>query len=182
MSNVKTIFKGRVLDISVERIKLPNGNDVDLEIVRHPGGACALPLHDDGDVSLIRQYRHPAQDILWEIPAGRLDIGEDPENCARRELEEEAGFIAGKMQKLSAFLTTPGFCSEVLHIYLATDLTPCEQRLDHDEHLEVVKLPFKEALSMVFSGDIIDGKTMIALLLAKDKILPKNCKPQGTQR
>lgn len=171
MSNVKSIFKGRVLDINLERIKLPNGNEVDLEIVRHPGGACALPLHDDGEVTLIRQYRHPAQDILWEIPAGRIDAGEDPETCARRELEEEAGFIAGKMRKLSAFLTTPGFCSEVLHIYLATNLTRCGQRLDHDEYLEVVKLPFKDALDMVFSGEIIDGKTMIALLLAMEIIL-----------
>jgi ADP-ribose pyrophosphatase len=173
MSYVKSIFKGRVLDINVERIRLPNGNDVELEIIRHPGGACALPVHEDGEVSLIRQYRHPAGEVIWEIPAGRIirDDGEDPETCARRELEEEAGFIAGKMEKLSAFLTTPGFCSEVLHIYLARDLTHCGQRLEHDEYLEVVKLPFKDALGMVLSGEINDGKTMIALLLARERLL-----------
>lgn len=170
MSNVKSIFKGKVLDINVERIRLPNGSDVDLEIIRHPGGACALPLHNDGDISLIRQYRHPAGETIWEIPAGRIDDGEDPETCARRELEEEAGFTAGKMEKLSAFLTTPGFCSELLHIYLASKLTHCGQRLEHDEYLEVVKLPFKDALDMVYSGKINDGKTMIALLLARERL------------
>lgn len=170
MRNVKSIFKGKVLDINVERIRLPNGSDVDLEIIRHPGGACALPLHNDGDISLIRQYRHPAGETIWEIPAGRIDDGEDPETCARRELEEEAGFTAGKMEKLSAFLTTPGFCSELLHIYLASKLTHCGQRLEHDEYLEVVKLPFKDALDMVYSGEINDGKTMIALLLARERL------------
>lgn len=169
---VKSIFRGRVLDINLERITLPNGNDVDLEIIRHPGGACALPLHEDGDVSLIRQYRHPAGDVIWEIPAGRIDDGEDPETCARRELEEEAGFSVGRMEKLSSFLTTPGFCSELLHIYLASDLTSCGQRLEHDEYLEVIKLPFKSALDMVFSGEINDGKTMIALLLARERLNP----------
>jgi ADP-ribose pyrophosphatase len=171
MSNVKSIYKGRVLDINIERIRLPNGNDVDLEIVRHPGGACALPLHDDGDVTLIRQYRQPAGEIIWEIPAGRIDAGEDPESCARRELEEEAGLTAGRMEKLSSFMTTPGFCSEVLHIYLAKDLIHCGQRLEHDESLEVVKLPIRDAMKMVLNGEINDGKTMIALLLAKERML-----------
>lgn len=129
MGMVKSIFKGKVLDINLERITLPNGNGVDLEIIRHPGGACALPLHDDGDVSLIRQYRHPAGDVIWEIPAGRIDDGEGPEACARRELED-------------------------------------------DEYLEVVKIPFNDALDMVFSGKINDGKTMIALLLARERLNP----------
>lgn len=171
MNRVKEIFKGRVLNISLETITLPNGNDVDLEIIRHPGGACALPLHDDGDVSLVRQYRHPAGDILWEIPAGRIEDGEDPEYCAGRELREEAGFTAGKMEKLAEFLTTPGFCSEVLHVYLASELTSCGQNLDNDECLDVVKLPFTDALNMVFSGEIRDSKTMLALLLAREKML-----------
>lgn len=173
MQNKKNVFKGRVLEVNIERASLPDGKDVRLEIIRHPGGACALPVHDNGDVLLIRQFRHAAGGIMWEIPAGRIEDGEDPQVCAWRELKEEGGFEAGKMEKLGAFFTTPGFCSELLHIYLADHLTPCSQNFDDDEYLEVVRLPFHEALHMVYSGEINDGKTMIAILLAKERILKR---------
>ncbi len=165
---IKNIFSGRVLQLNLERAILPDGRSVDLEIIRHPGGACALPIHDDGSIILIRQYRHAAGGIIWEVPAGRINDQEDPETCARRELMEETGFKAGKMEKIGEFFSTPGFCTELLHIYLATQLIPCRHDPEDDEYIEIVKLPFPEALAMVFSGEIRDSKTMIALLLAKE--------------
>lgn len=158
------------MTLNMETVSLPNGRDVELEIIRHPGGACALPVHGNGDVVLIRQFRHAAGGMIWEIPAGRIDPGEDPESCAKRELREEAGLDAGRIEKLASFLTTPGFCTELLHVYMAHDLTQCGQRLEDDECLEAVTLPFEKALDMVYSGEINDGKTMLALLLARERI------------
>jgi ADP-ribose pyrophosphatase len=167
---IKNIFNGRVLTLNLERAVLPNGKDADLEIIRHPGGACALPIHEDGSVTLIHQYRHATNGIIWEIPAGRINDGEGPESCARRELIEEAGLEAGKIEKIAEFFTTPGFCTELLHIYLATQLTPCDKNPEDDEYIEIVRIPFAKALEMVYNGEIKDGKTMIAILLAKESI------------
>ena len=170
---IKNIFNGKVLQLNLERASLPDGRSVDLEIIRHPGGACALPLHDDGNIILIRQYRHAAGGIIWELPAGRINDNEEPESCARRELKEETGFEAANMEKIGEFFSTPGFCTELLHIYLATQLTPCKHNPEDDEYIEIEKLPFATALNMVFSGEIKDSKTMIALLLAKDRFSKK---------
>ncbi|MBE9504625.1 MAG: NUDIX hydrolase [Proteobacteria bacterium] len=171
--NVKNqkIYGGKVLDIHLEKATLPNGKEVDLEIIRHPGGAAALPFYDNGDVLMIRQFRHATGGIIWEIPAGRIDDGEDPQNCAYRELQEEGGVIAGTMEKLGEFFSTPGFCTEVIHLYLAKDLTVCRQELEADEYLQVERLPFSVALEKVYSGEIMDSKTMLALLLASKTIL-----------
>ncbi|MCC6544515.1 MAG: NUDIX hydrolase [Nitrospirae bacterium] len=170
---IKNIFDGRVLQLNLERALLPDGRSVDLEIIRHPGGACALPVHDDGNIILIRQYRHAAGGIIWELPAGRINDNEGPEFCARRELIEETGYEAGNMEKIGEFFSTPGFCTELLHIYLATQLAPCKHEPEDDEYIEIEKLPFATALQMVFSGEIKDSKTMIALLLAKDRFSKK---------
>ena len=164
------IFEGAVFDVLRDRLREENGIEIVREVVRHPGGAGALPLFDDGRVALVKQYRHPARRELLEIPAGRIEDGETPETCAARELEQEIGFRAGRIEKLAEFYTTPGFCEEKLHVYLATDLTPSSQALDHDEWVEVVYLPFAEAAQMAERGEIEDSKTIIALLLAVKRV------------
>ena len=167
---IKKIYSGRVLGINMETARLPDGREVDLEIIRHPGGSCILPLYDNGDVMLIRQFRHAAGGIIWEVPAGRIDEGDTPESCAERELREEGGVTAGRMEKIAEFFTTPGFCTEMLHIFLARDLKECGQSLEADEYLETVRMPLEEAVEMVHRGEIKDSKTMLALLMAHRKI------------
>jgi len=159
------IFNGAIFDVERDRLLDENGVEIVREVVRHPGGAGALPLFDDGRVALVRQYRHPARRELLEIPAGRIEDGEAPNMCAAREVEQEIGFRAGSIVKLAEFYSTPGFCEEKLYIYLATDLTPSSRNLDHDEFIEVVYLAFAEALKMAERGEIQDSKTIIALLM-----------------
>lgn len=164
------IFKGAVFDVERDSLREENGMEIIREVVRHPGGAGALPLFDDGRVALVKQYRHPARRELLEIPAGKIEDGETPETCAAREVEQEIGFRAGRIEKLAEFYSTPGFCEEKLHVYLATHLTPSSQALDHDEWVEVVYLPFAEAAQMAERGGIEDSKTIIALLLAVKRV------------
>ncbi len=160
------IFKGLVFDVERDRLREESGIEIVRDVVRHPGGAGALPLFDDGRVALVRQYRHPARRELLEIPAGRIEDGETSEECAAREVEQEIGFRAGRMEKLAEFYSTPGFCEERLYVYLATGLTPGSQNLDHDELIEIVYLPLDEAVRMAERGGIEDSKTIIALLMA----------------
>jgi len=159
------IFSGAIFDVERDRLLEENGIEVIREVVRHPGGAGALPVFDDGRVALVRQYRHPARRELLEIPAGRIEVGEAPEMCAAREIEQEIGFRAGRIEKLAEFYSTPGFCDEKLYVYLATELTPSSRNLDYDELIEVVYLPFAEALNMAERSEIEDSKTIIALLM-----------------
>ena len=161
------LFSGRIFTVARDRLLDENGLEIVREVVRHPGGAGVLPLFDDGRVALVSQYRHPARAHLLEIPAGRIEPGETPEACVLREIEEEIGAKAGILRKLSEFYSTPGFCEERLHVYLATELTPVPRRPDHDEVIEVVYLSLAEAVAMVHSGQIVDSKTIIALLLAE---------------
>lgn len=170
----RTIFDGEIITVERDVILDVRGNEAVREVVRHPGGAGGLPLFDDGTVALVRQYRHPAGRDLLEIPAGRIEPGESPESCAAREIEQEIGFRPGRIDKLVEFYSTPGFCEEKLHVYLATDLEPVGQQLDHDEHLEIVRLSLADALAMAESGEIEDSKTLIALLLAKHRPLMLN--------
>lgn len=166
------IFRGAVFDVERDRLLDENGIEIIRDVVRHPGGAGALPLFDDGRVALVRQYRHPARRELLEIPAGRIEVGESPEECAAREVEQETGFRAGRIEKLAEFYSTPGFCEEKLYVYLATELVPSSQNLDHDELIEIVHLPLAEAARMTERGEIEDSKTIIALLLAAKRFLP----------
>ena len=136
------------------------------EVVRHPGGASVVPFFEDGSVAFVSQYRHPARKYVLELPAGKLDPGERPAETAARELEEELGVVAGRMEQLSEFYTTPGFCAERLWVFLATDLTETARRHEEDEIIEVVRMPFARALEMVASNEIDDAKTIIGLLLA----------------
>ena len=166
VSSSERLFDGPIFAIDRDRLTESNGMEVVRDVVRHPGGAGALPLFADGRVALVSQYRHPARAELLEIPAGRIEPGEDPELCARREVEQETGFRPGRIERLTGFYSTPGFCEEILHVFLATDLTPTRQQLDHDEVVEVHFLQLEEALRMVHQGEIVDSKTIIALLLA----------------
>ena len=159
----KNIYRGRVVNLDLETVKLPNGATVELEIIHHPGAAAIVPMKDEETVLLIRQYRHAAGGYILEIPAGTLRPGEDPGVCAARELEEEIGFRPSALEPLATFFTTPGFTDEVIHIFKATGLTPGKQNLDHDEVLEVVELPLKEAIGRIGDGTIRDGKTMVGL-------------------
>lgn len=166
------VFKGRVVDLSIDRVLLPNGNQTDLEMIRHPGAAVALPIETDEDgtdhVVLVRQYRYAAGGWLLEVPGGKLDGAEDPETCARRELEEEIGLSAGELTGLGSILTTPGFSDERIWIYIARDLTPVEggHALEPDEVIEVERISLSDAVTMAARGEIIDAKTVAALLLA----------------
>jgi ADP-ribose pyrophosphatase len=159
----REIYRGRVVHLGVETVTLPNGATVELEVIRHQGAAAVVPLRADGTVLLVRQYRHAAGGFIFEIPAGKLDPGEAPLHCAARELEEEIGYRAGRLEHLLTFFTTPGFTDEIIHVYLATDLAPGTQALEHDEVLEVVPMPLAEAIARIQDGTITDGKTILGL-------------------
>lgn len=163
MSDVRSLFKGRVLDVRIETVRLPGGATVDLEMVRHPGAAAVVPLHADGTVTLVRQFRHAAGGFLWEIPAGKLDPGETPAHCAARELREEVGLCASELSHLGSILTTPGFCDERIHLFLARGLGEAPAALEFDEVLTVHRLPLPRTLEMIAGGEIDDAKTLAGL-------------------
>jgi ADP-ribose pyrophosphatase len=165
------VFHGRIIDVTVDKVQ---EGDVTYqrEVVHHPGSAVIIPVFDDNTVSLVRQYRHPAVRYLLEAPAGTLNRGEAPEEGAVRELEEELGVVAATMEKLSEFFVSPGFCEEKMWVYLATGLTETTQRLEADEILEVVRIPFSVALEMITDGEIQDAKTIIGLMLAASRVGP----------
>lgn len=166
----QNIFTGAVFSVERDRLREENGLEIVREIVRHAGGAGCLPLFDDGRVALVKQYRHPARRELLEIPAGKIEAGETPAECAMREVEQEIGFRVGHIEPLAEFYSTPGFCEERLYVYLATELERAEQNLDHDEFVEIVYLSLTEAVAMAERGEIEDSKTIIALLLAAQKV------------
>ena len=165
----RKIFDGRVFKVTVDTVR-EGELTYQREVVHHHGSAVILPVHDDGTVVLVRQYRHPAVRYLLEAPAGTLNDGERPESGAARELEEELGLIAGRMEKLSEFFVSPGFLEEKMWVYLATELAEGKQRLDADELLDIVRLPISDALEMISSGEIQDAKTIISLMLAAPRV------------
>ena len=168
----KPVWPGSTVKLFLERVALPNGHVAELEIVHHPGAACVVPFVSDDDVLLLRQYRWAISGWLWEAPAGKLDPGEAPEACAGRELEEETGHVAGRLEPLGAIVPTPGFCDERIHLFIARDLILGRQATEVDEILRVERVPFTEALDMVRDGRIYDGKTVAALLLAAQRRAP----------
>jgi ADP-ribose pyrophosphatase len=165
----KKVFAGRVFDVTVDTVREGDKTYV-REVVHHRGSAVILPAFDDGTIALVRQYRHPVVRYLLELPAGTLDDKEPPEAGAARELEEELGLVAGKLEKLCEFFISPGFCEEKMWLYLATDLRETAQRLDDDEMIEVVRLPIERALQMITDGEIEDAKTIVGLMLAAPRI------------
>lgn len=163
------VFDGRVFNVTVDTVS-EGELTYKREVVHHHGSAVIVPVHDDGTVVLVRQYRHPAVRYLLEIPAGTLGDGERPEVGAARELQEELGLTAARLEKLSEFFVSPGFLEEKMWVFLATDLSEGKQLLDEDEILDVVRLPIAEALEMITSGEIQDAKTIIGLMLAAPRV------------
>ena len=155
-----------MLEMVTEEVRLPNGRTTALDLIRHPGASAVVPFLDPERVLLIRQYRYAAGGTLYEVPAGKLDAGEAPETCARRELEEETGYRAARFERLATIWTTPGFTDERIHLFAARELSPGTQRLDHDELIELVPMPLDEALRLVWAGEIADAKTALALVHA----------------
>jgi ADP-ribose pyrophosphatase len=190
MPPVKTLnserrYTGRVFSLVVDEVEYPSGNRGIREVASHPGGAVVVALFDDDSILLVHQYRYPMKKHLLELPAGKLDTGEDPAVCAARELEEETGYAAGKLEKLLAIYTTPGFCDEQLHLYLATDLRPSHrgQQLEEGEmDLTVQRLPLNEALAMIERGEIIDGKTICGIFLTERRRRSDQMKHSGSPR
>jgi 8-oxo-dGTP pyrophosphatase MutT (NUDIX family) len=161
------IHSGRIIDVSTERLRYGNGREYDLDFVRHPGAAAVVAVDDAGRVCFVRQYRHGIADFLWEIPAGKLDPGEAPQACAVRELAEETGVRAGRWTSLGQYLPAPGIFTEVIHLYLARDLTVGAPAPDADEELELQWLPIEDAVGMLLRGEWNDGKTALALWRAQ---------------
>ncbi|MEA2602785.1 MAG: ADP-ribose pyrophosphatase [Acidobacteriota bacterium] len=162
----REVFRGRTVKLDVDRVRLPNGKEMDFELIHHVGAAAVVPVTEDGEVLLVRQYRYATGGYLLEVPAGKLDPGEAPETCAARELEEETGFRPTKMKPLGWIWTTPGFADEKIWLYLATGLEPAQQGLEDDEVLSLERLPFAEAVDKAARGEIHDSKTVCALLRA----------------
>jgi ADP-ribose pyrophosphatase len=167
------IYDGRIVHLYVDTVQLPNGQIARREVVRHGGAVAIVPIDPEGNVILVRQYRHAAGRILLEIPAGTLNKDEDPDLCADRELREETGYRPGKLQKIGGMFAAPGYTTEFIHLYLATDLAESRLKMDEDEFIEVLHLPMQEVMKRIRAGEIIDGKTLSAVLLAKEIVKRK---------
>ena len=163
----RTVFEGRVITVTFDKVRLENGAESTREVVHHHGGACIAALTDEDEIYLVRQYRYALGQELWELPAGKLEKGEDPFAAARRELGEECGLTAEHFVDLGPVYPTVGYCSEIIYCWAATGLAPCDMHLDEDEFLTPEKVPFDKAVEMVLSGEIRDGKTVAALLKIK---------------
>jgi ADP-ribose pyrophosphatase len=170
--STERLYHGRIINLDRDTVRFPDGSTGQLEMLRHPGASAVVPFLDhpgeaDPRVLLIRQFRHAADDFIWEVPAGRLDPGEAPEACARRELEEETGMRAATLERLTTIYTTPGFTDERIHLFRAYGLEPGTHRREADEFMELHQLPWSEVMAMVGSGKIVDGKTLVSLLFVQ---------------
>jgi ADP-ribose pyrophosphatase len=165
----RRVYTGRVLNLDVDTVRFPDGSSGELEIIRHPGAAAVVPVVSDPKgpdpvMLMLRQYRYAAGGQVWEIPAGRLDVGESPEACARRELREEAGVEAGRLDRLTTIWTTPGFTDEAIHLFWATDLKTVAHAREPDEFIDVAPKPLSAVLKDIRDGQIRDAKTVVAIL------------------
>ena len=163
-------FKGRIINLRVDKVELPDGSVSTREIVEHNGGIGVLPIDDEMNVYVVKQWRSPYKRVVLEIPAGKRDGDEKPLDCGIRELKEEIGAVANEYTYLGELLPSPGYCGEIIYIYLARGLTFENQKLDEGEFLNVEKMPFKKLVEMVMNGEVCDAKTQIAVLKA-DKLL-----------
>lgn len=165
--NVTSIYKGKVVDVRIEDVLLPNGKPAKREIIAHPGGVCVIAIKEDRKVLVVKQYRIAFRKVLLEVPAGKLEYGENPLECGIRELEEETGYTAKNVVHLGEYYPTPGYCEEKINIYMATDLTKTQQNLDEGEFLDIDEIPLDDLYNMVMDNEIHDAKTSIAILKAK---------------
>lgn len=161
------IFDGRILHIRRDTVRLPDGGEAIREVVDHPGGVCVLALDGENRALLVSQFRYPYEEVLREVPAGKLEYGEDPARAAVRELKEETGAVAGEFRSLGELYPSPGYCGEVIRMYLARDLTFGETHLDKDEFLNLERIPFDRLVEQVLSGEIRDAKTIAVTLKGK---------------
>lgn len=168
--SIQQIYDGNIIKVEKQTVSLPDGKEATRDIVLHPGASAVIPLNEKGELYMVTQYRKPIEKVSLEIPAGKLDKGEDPAVCARRELKEETGLEAGKMQHLVSIHSTPGFSNEVLHLYLAADLAEGDACADEDEFISSERIPVGKLVDMVLNHEITDAKTVIGVLLA-DKII-----------
>jgi ADP-ribose pyrophosphatase len=164
---IRNVFKGRVLTLNLEQVELPNGRVAELEIAHHPGGAAIVALDAEGRICLLHQFRHASGGWLDELPAGKLDGGEPPIECAVRELAEEAGMKAGRWDKLGEFFSSPGVLTEVIHIFLARDLAPVDASPEEHEVLQVTWVPLRIATARATTGELRDGKSIVGLCWAQ---------------
>jgi ADP-ribose pyrophosphatase len=167
---VRSIYKGKVLRLNIERVRLPNGSLAELEVAHHPGGAVVVALDADGRVCLLRQYRHAAGGWITELPAGKIDHHEPPLACAKRELAEEAGVSARYWKRLGQFFSSPGVFTEVIHVFLARGLSPCDSLPETHEVLEARWIPMAKAVALATSGRLPDAKTTIGLVWARNRL------------
>jgi ADP-ribose pyrophosphatase len=170
--STERLYSGRILNLDRDTVRFPDGSTGQLEMLRHPGASAVVPFLDDPGtddprVLLLRQFRHAADGYIWEIPAGRLDAGESPEACARRELQEETGMRAKQLDRLTTIYTTPGFTDEQIHLFLARDMEEGDHRREADEFMELHVRRWSEATEMIRRGEIRDGKTLVALLFVQ---------------
>jgi len=162
------VYDGRVVNLYLDTVRLPNGKTARRELIRHPGAVAIVPVDAEGSVILVRQFRYAAGRVLWEVPAGTLEPDEDPNVCAHRELQEEIGHKAGKLERLGGIFVAPGYTSEFIHLYLATDLSESRLEGDSDEFIQVERFSWREVLRKIRSGEIEDGKSISSLFLARD--------------
>ena len=163
--STRRLYAGKVLSLDLDEVEEPGDVHTTREVVRHAGSVAVVALQDDGRVVLVRQYRYPVDQLVWELPAGRVDPGESPETAAQRELQEEIGHRARQLSPLAFFYTTPGFCDEAMHVFRATGLEPAPAPGDEDERIEVRAFTLAELGAMIEAGEIREGKTLVALLL-----------------
>ncbi len=166
--SVTPIFEGKIIHVHRDIVELPNGNEAFREVVAHPGGVMVAPLLENGNLIFVKQYRYPYHQVVLELPAGKLEKGEAPYAAGLRELGEEVGATAQKVQSLGKLYPTPGYCGETIHLYVATGLTLGEQHPDEDEFLEKVEIPLDEAVEMVMRGEIMDAKTIAGVMKIKE--------------
>lgn len=162
----KLVYEGRILDLRVDTVRLPSGRLTTREIAEHSDSVCMVPLDSQGNVLLVRQYRKSVESNLLEVPAGGINENEAPEDAALRELQEEVGYTAGKITRLAGFWVSPGWCTEFMHAYLATELSPARLDADFDENITVIPVPLAQTIDLISSGEIQDGKSVASLLLA----------------
>jgi ADP-ribose pyrophosphatase len=165
--DIKKIYNGYIIDVENHTVELPDGKPAPRDIVRHPGASVVIPVNDNGDVYMVRQFRKPLDKVLLELPAGKLDNNEDPLLCATRELKEETGIVADSIKHIISIHTTPGFCDEVIHMYIATGLKVGEACSDDDEFIESEKVHIDKLIQMIFTREITDAKTIIGIFLAQ---------------